>query len=89
MYLKKLTAFLSALKRYSFYRKRLEYTHAFPYYVFLEVIRSSHHAFVQSSGSYAFIVPFMRSPRRRGSPKQGVLGLSLSRRNEGLGVSSR
>jgi hypothetical protein len=30
---------------------------------FLEVIRilCSHHAFVQSSGSYAFIVPFVRS----------------------------
>ena len=32
----------------------------------------SHQGFVQSSGSYAFIVPFVRSPRRRSSPGQGV-----------------
>jgi len=48
-----------------------------------------HHAFVQSSGSYVFIVPFVQSARRRSNPRQGVLGLSLSRRNEGLGVGSR
>jgi hypothetical protein len=35
------------------------------------------------------IVPFVRSARRRSSPRQSVLGLSLSRRNEGLGVGSR
>jgi len=31
---------------------------------------------------------FVRSPRRRSSPGQGILGLSPSRRNEGLGVGS-
>jgi hypothetical protein len=34
-------------------------------------ILCSHHAFVQSSGSFAFIVPFVRSSRRRSSPGQG------------------
>jgi len=44
----------------------------------------SHHAFVQSSGSYAFIEPFVRSPRRRSSPGQGVSGISPSGRNKGI-----
>jgi hypothetical protein len=44
--------------------------------------------FVQSSGSYAFIVAFVRLLHRRSSPRQDVLGLSLSRRNEGLGLAA-
>ena len=44
--------------------------------------------FVQSSGSYAFIVAFVRLLHRRSSPRQDVLGLYLSRRNEGLGLAA-
>jgi len=89
--LSQITGFSASSGMAPFYRKRLGQTHAFPYYVFLEVIRilCSHHAFVQSPGSYAFIVGFVRSPRRRSSPRQGVLGPSLSRCSEGLEVGSR
>jgi hypothetical protein len=45
--------------------------------------------FVRSSGSCTFIVPFMRSPRRRSSPGQGPPGISPSGRNEGVVGGSR
>jgi hypothetical protein len=58
-------------------------------------------SFWESLGFYAITMPlcshqalmyswrlFVRSPRRRSSPGQGILGLSPSKRNEGLGVGS-
>ena len=60
----------TALKRRDVYSKALRISRCFSSLcLFGEVIRvlCSHHAFVQS-GSYAFIVPFMRSPRRRSGP---------------------
>jgi hypothetical protein len=58
---------------------------------FLEVIRilCSHHAFCAVIRLLCIHRAFYAVTCRRSSPGQGVSGLSLSRRNEGLEVGSR